>query len=69
MLVTPYARSIDRFGGVETAFVVAKGAGRVVYYDDIEDVFGTAVEKGERLLECALYGPLILALKEAASGA
>ena len=67
LLVEPYARSIERFGAVETAFVVAKGVGRVVYYDDIEDDFGTAVEVGEKLVDCVAYGALILALKEAAS--
>ena len=69
MLFDPYPCTIERFGRVEQAFVVAKGPRRVVYFDDVEENFGTAHELDGQLVDCSIYGPLILALKEAASGA
>ena len=68
MLVDPFKRCIERFGRVEDAFVVARGSDRVVYYNDVEDVFGTAKEAGTMLIDCGDYGPLILALREAEAG-
>ena len=69
MLIEPYPCTIDRFGGVEQAFVVARTPQRVVYFDDVEEDFGTAQEVDGRLVNCASNGPLVLALKEAAAGA
>jgi hypothetical protein len=69
LLVDPYPCSVERFGGVEQAFVVAKGPHRVVYFDDVKKGFGTANELDGRLLDRAACGPLVLALKEAALGA
>ena len=68
MLVDPHERAIERFGGAEAAFVVARGAERVVYFDDVEEEFGTAKDVAGRLTDAASYGPLVLALKEAAAG-
>jgi len=68
MLVHPYPCTIERFGGVEPAFVVAKAAGRVVYFDDVEGIFGTATDVDGRLVDAAHYSSLAAALKEASSG-
>ena len=68
-LVDPYAVTIDRFGRVEQAFVVARTPRRVVFFDDVEDVFGTASEVDGKLVDVAMYGDLRIALKEAESGA
>lgn len=68
MLVDPYPLSIERFGQIERAYVVAKAAQRVVYFDDIEDDFGTAADVDGRLTDPASYGALVLALKQAAAG-
>jgi len=65
ILVSPYPSSIERFGAFERAFVVARSGTRVVFYDDIEDDFGTADEAEGKLVRCASYGPLIVALGEA----
>ncbi|WP_447931524.1 hypothetical protein [Sphingopyxis fribergensis] len=68
MLVEPFECTIERFGGVEVAFVVAIGPERVVYFDDVEEDFGTAKVVAGRLEGAAAYGPLIVALREAAAG-
>lgn len=68
MLIDPYPCTMNRFGNVETAYVVAKAARRVVYFEDVEEIFGTAREIDGRLVEVADYGPLILALKNAEAG-
>ena len=64
MLIDPSKRGVERFGSVEDAFVVARGPDRVVYYDDIEDEFGTATETEKILIDYRSYGPLLVALKE-----
>jgi hypothetical protein len=68
IFVKPYSCAIERWGSLEHVFVVARAQQRVVYFDDIEEEFGTARELEGRLVECAAYGSLILALQEAASG-
>ena len=68
MLIDPIKRGIKRFGSVEDVFVVARGPNRVVFFEDIEDLFATATEVGQMLEDCHYYGPLIVALKEAAAG-
>lgn len=68
LLVEPYRCDIERFGGLEDAFVVAKTAKRVVYFDDVEEIFGTANEVDGKLEVLHDYGgPLIIALMEAVS--
>ena len=69
MLVTPYRRTIHRFGRDEQVFVVARAPQRVVYFDDIEEDFATAREVDGQLVDSRSYGPLVLALEEAAAGA
>ena len=64
LLVEPYPSTVERFGLTECAFVVAKSGSRVVFFDDIEEDFGTADEVSGSLANCASYGPLFLALKE-----
>jgi hypothetical protein len=64
-LVDLYSCAIERFGNVEEAFVVARCGNRVVFFDDVEEIFGTADEVSGRLENCASYGPLFLALGEA----
>jgi len=54
---------------MEQAFVVARMPARVVFFDDVEDVFGTATESDGKLVDCAFYGDLRLALREAETGA
>lgn len=68
MLIDPIKRSIIRFGSIEDAFVVARGSDRVVFYDDIEEDFGTATEAEKMLTDINSYGRLAVALKEAAAG-
>ena len=69
MLVDPYPCKIHRFGGVEQVFVVARAPQRVVFFDDIEEDFATARQIDGQLFDCVSYGPLVVALKEAAVGA
>lgn len=68
-LIEPYIASIERFGEEEQVFVVAKLPTRVVYYEDIEEVFGTATEIDGRLVDCANYSDLRLCIMEAERGA
>ena len=62
--VNPYPVVIHRFGNDEQAFVVARSPTHVVFFDDIEDIFGIATEDGGRLRECAMYGALALTIGE-----
>jgi hypothetical protein len=68
MLVELSPCKIHRFGAVEQVFIVARASQRVVYFDDVEDDFATAREVDGQLVDCAAYGPLILALEQAAVG-
>jgi hypothetical protein len=65
MLVDPYKAKIFRFECMEEVCVVAKGPQRVVYFDDIEEDFGTAIEKDGQLVNCDAYISLVAALQEA----
>jgi hypothetical protein len=58
LLVEPYQVSIERVGGVERAFVVARRAPRVVYFDDVEEIFGTATEADGLLTDCTHFSSL-----------
>jgi len=60
--VDPYPVILEREGD-EQAFVVARSATHVVYFEDVEEIFGTAREVGGRLVDCAMYGPLVLAVR------
>lgn len=62
ILVEPYPSTVERFGAFERAYVVARSGSRVVFFDDVEDIFGTADEVGGQLTNCDSYGPLIVAL-------
>ncbi len=68
LMVDPYQSKIERFGEVEDVFVVAKLPCRVVFFEDIEEEFGTASEIDGKLVDCLFYGDLRLALTEAAAG-
>jgi len=63
-MIEPKPCKIDRFGNRETAYVVACDAEWVVYFDDIEETFGTAKNVDGLLHEPADYGDLIVALRE-----
>lgn len=62
--VEPYLVSWDRYGEVMRAFVVARIGKLVVFFDDIEEDFGTAKEVDGCLLQAAFYGGIVLALRE-----
>ena len=66
LLVDPYPASVDRFGQLAQAFVVARCAARVVYFEDIEDIFAIATERDGLLTDWAHIGSLPLALNEIA---
>ena len=68
-LIDPHPAAIDRLGQTEQVFVVARLPRRVVFFDDVEEIFGTAAEVDGRLVDLAMYGDLRLALKEAEAGA
>jgi hypothetical protein len=68
LMIDPYRSKIERFGEVGEVFVVAKLPCRVVFFEDIEEEFGTACELDGKLVDCAFYGDLRLALTEAAAG-
>lgn len=63
-LVEPIPSRIERFGSLETAFIVARIGRHIVFFDDVEEVFGTAAEEGGRLRKAVSYGDLTLALRE-----
>ena len=63
-IVDPQAASLQRVGKVERALIVARIGNHVVFYDDIEDDFGTAVEVAGKLTNVASYGNIALALTE-----
>jgi hypothetical protein len=67
-LTEPYPVLIERFGEIRQMFVVAKMPTRVVYFEDIEDEFGTATEVDGRLVDCANYSDLRLCIREAERG-
>jgi hypothetical protein len=69
LLIDPYSARMDRFGQTDQVFVVARMPHRVVFFDDIEDIFGTAREVDGKLDDVAMYGDLRLALREAEAGA
>lgn len=62
LLVTPHQCLIERDGAMEPVFVVAHGPGGVVYFDDVDDDFATAVLQDDKLVGGGLYGPLRPAL-------
>lgn len=63
-LVEPQSALVERFGKVENAFVVARINHYVVFFDDIEEDFGTAKEAAGILSELASYGNIAIALSE-----
>lgn len=60
--VDPCSVIVERFGRDDEVFVVARAADHVVFFDDIEDEFGTATEAGGRLIDPAIYGPIALTI-------
>jgi hypothetical protein len=63
-LIEPELAEIERFGQTEGAFVVARFGRWVVYFDDVEEIFGTAELHRGRLLNPASYGHVAVALRE-----
>lgn len=63
-LVEPRPASIERFGRTEKAFVVAELGTSVVFFDDVEDVFGTATESDSKLVDPANFHNIAVALQE-----
>jgi len=63
-LVEPQPALIQRFGRMENAYIVARLNEHVVFFDDIEEDFGTAKEAGGLLSEVAAYGNIALAIGE-----
>ncbi len=63
-LVDPQPATIERFGEKERAFVVARIGDHVVFFDDIEQDFGTAIEFEGMLSNPAAYGNIAVALRE-----
>ncbi|WP_430416376.1 hypothetical protein [Parasphingorhabdus sp.] len=63
-LVDPQPCLIDRFEKRETAYIVARGKHYVVFFDDIEETFGTAQEIDGLLVRPADFEVLGAALRE-----
>ena len=63
-LIDPQPASVERFGKVENAFIVARIGEHVVFFDDVEEDFGTALEADGMLSEVAALGNIALALRE-----
>lgn len=63
-LIEPRPASIERLGTTENAFIVAVIDHNVVFFDDIEETFGTAREVEGMLSEVASYGNIAVALSE-----
>jgi hypothetical protein len=63
-LIDPQPATIERFGELERAFIVARIGDHVVFFDDIEEDFGTAIESGGMLSNPAAYGSIAVALRE-----
>ena len=55
--------SLKRSGEEENVFIVARGAGCVVFFDDVEDEFGIAKEIDGRLSDISFCGELVFALQ------
>jgi hypothetical protein len=62
-LVEPRPASIERFGRSENAFIVAQSGATVVFFDDVEEIFGTAEESNGKLLHPAGFGNIAIALR------
>jgi hypothetical protein len=62
--VDPYPATLSRFDNDERVFVVAKCGSRVIYFEDVEEVFGIATESEGRLTDPADYGGLALTVGE-----
>ena len=63
-IVDPYTSKLERFKHPELVFVVARGQRRVVFFDDVEEEFATALESGQYLSKIAYLGELTFALEE-----
>ena len=63
-LVDPYPTLVDRFDRPEVIFIVARINQRVAFFDDVEDEFGTADDVKGKLVNVALCGNIVLALRE-----
>jgi hypothetical protein len=64
-LIEPFSASVGRFGAMEGAFVVAQIDRNVVFFDDIEEDFGTAtLEDDGTLSNVAAYSNIAVALRE-----
>jgi len=63
-MIEPVPAQIELFGTLETTCIVARISPHVVFFDEIEEDFGTAVEKDGQLFEAASYGNIALALRE-----
>jgi hypothetical protein len=57
---------VERSGRTENAFVVAQLGASVVYFDDVEEIFGVAEESEGKLLHPANFGYIAVALRELA---
>jgi hypothetical protein len=62
--IDPHPVTFERLGMYEHAFIVARAAGHVVFFDDVEGDFGTAREVAGRLTDCAMFGNLALTIGE-----
>lgn len=60
----PSPALLMRFGKEENAFIVARGARFVVFFDDVEEEFGIAEEVDGRLSGVSFCGDLMFALQE-----
>lgn len=62
-LVDPRTALIERSGQWEPVFVVAQMGRHVVFFEDVEEYFGTAEEVGGKLSNVAIYSHIALALR------
>lgn len=64
-LIEPYSASVERFGTMADAFVVAQIDRHVVFFDDVEEDFGMAkLADDGTLSDVAAYGNIAVALRE-----
>jgi len=63
-LIEPVPAKVELLGTWEATCIVARIGRHVVFFDDLEEDFGTARKKGGRLVEAASCGNIALALRE-----
>jgi hypothetical protein len=62
--IDPYPARFERFGQIEKAFVVGRNSHNVVFYEDVEEIFGIAEERDGFLHHTACYDNLMLTMRE-----